>query len=89
METDPTHPVPAPAGRKKTYKREIAFATLLFWAGLIVWGHIDPTTGAHESGLAITMPVILLVASAFGIDAVFKHRESEFTVARSHRDHYE
>lgn len=58
--------------RPKTLKREVATATLLFWAGLIIWGHLDPSTGAAETGLAITMPVFLLVAGAYGIDAVFR-----------------
>lgn len=79
----------APAPRPKTYKREVAVLCLAFWAGLIIWGHIDPRTGAEETGLAITMPVFLLVASAFGIDAVFKQRDSEFTVASPRRDTYE
>jgi hypothetical protein len=60
--------------KPKTYKRELALAVLLFWAGLIVWGTADPSTGAQETGRAITMPVFLLVAGAFGLDAAFKQR---------------
>lgn len=70
------------AGVRKTYKREVAICLLLFWAGLIVWGHLDPSTGAAETGKGITMPVFLILAGAFGIDAVFKQGPSEWTVAR-------
>jgi len=66
--------------RPKTYKREIATAIAVFWAGLIIWGHIDPSTGAAETGMGITIPVFMLIAGAFGIDAFFKQSGAEFTV---------
>ena len=56
----------------KTFKREAAAAVALFWAGLIVWGILEPSTGAREVGETITVPVLMLMAGAFGIDAVFK-----------------
>jgi hypothetical protein len=71
--------------RPKTYKREVASAIALFWAGLIIWGHIDPSTGAAETGQAITIPVFMLVAGAFGIDAIFKQGQAEFTVSQAPR----
>lgn len=56
----------------KTYKREVAGGVLAFWAGLIIWGHAVPGSGAEETGQFITLPVLMLVGAAFGIDAVLK-----------------
>lgn len=50
----------------------MAATVAVFWACLVVWGHADPDTGAADTAKAITVPVLMLLAGAFGIDSFYK-----------------
>ena len=47
---------------KKTWKRELAVALLVFWGYIITKGDVSMAD-------AITMPVFLYVMAAFGMDS--------------------
>lgn len=63
--------------QKKTFKREVASALLIFWFILTwkLWHQTDPEivealTPAHAS---ITPMILLFAAAAFGVDAAVKY----------------
>lgn len=64
--------------QSKTYKREVAFLSLIFWAGitarLFVWAtpeQINALTGAYS---IMTPTILTFVTLAFGIDTVMAGR---------------
>lgn len=52
---------------EKTYKREVAFLLLIFWAVLIVWGIYNPE--AKEASRFATLPIFSFAFGAWGFDA--------------------
>ncbi len=70
---------PDPAGRKKTFKRELAALQLLIWWAMVFYalysiGHHTAETSAAV--VALTLAVALYVwafaFAAFGVDTVYK-----------------
>lgn len=53
----------------KSYKREVALGVLLYTLGMFAWGALG-NAAAHEIGKDLLPWSIMLIAAAFGLDAV-------------------
>lgn len=55
---------------RKTYKREVTTASLLFLFGMFVWGVFEPS--ALDAAKYLTLPIFTIWGGAFGMDAYSK-----------------
>lgn len=56
----------------KTYKRETAWAMLMFLAGLCVYGLTTGDNQAIEWAKLLSAPIFLFAVAAFGLDVAAK-----------------